>query len=139
MKTLTQPAALVILAYRFEWAMELLAELAVQLFPILSTVGLGVSGIISFDISNSPDVFTVSISPEICCGISGLVGSKKSLPAPPGKVDCLIPGCIVRVGLSGTAGDVGGVFGIDVTTSCIVTSVSCLTGVAVTDNEPVGN
>jgi hypothetical protein len=34
MKTLTQPAALVILAYRFEWAMELLAELAVQLFPI---------------------------------------------------------------------------------------------------------
>jgi len=34
MKTSTQSPVLVILAYRFERAMELLAELAVQLFPI---------------------------------------------------------------------------------------------------------
>src|ERR1051326_2940414 len=78
----------------------------------VSTGGLGVSGIISFDISSSPDVFNVSFSPGMCCDVLGLVGSEKSLPAPPGKAACLMPGCIVRVGLSNTAGYNGGVSGI---------------------------
>jgi hypothetical protein len=89
-----------------------------------SVEGLGVSDIISLDISCSPDVVNASISPLFCCDVSEFVGFKVLLPVSSGKVGCLVSGCIVRVGLSDTTGDIGGVSGIIVTVSCIAAAAS---------------
>jgi hypothetical protein len=106
---------------------------------LTSVEGLGVSGIISLDISNSPDVVNASISPLFCCDVSGFVGFKVLLTVSSGKVGCLVPGCIVRVGLSDTTGDIGGVSGIVVTISCVATAASSVPGAAPTANDPSGN
>jgi hypothetical protein len=89
-----------------------------------SVEGLGVSDIISLDISSSPDLVNASISPLFCCDVSEFVGFEVLLPVSSGKVGCLVSGCIVRVGLSDTTGDIGGVSGIIVTVSCIAAAAA---------------